>query len=82
MLQQDKNRLLPQVKQEEADRDNCNLDLKVEVNISSGCSLSPGEWLQGLFITFTANSASSQWTYFVFSGRKRQASSSESNESE
>lgn len=60
MLQQDENRLLPQVKQEEADRDNCDLDLKVEVNISSGCSLSPGEWLQDL--TFTADSASSQWT--------------------
>lgn len=59
LLQQDKNRLLPQVKQEGADRDNCNLDLKVEVNISSGCSLSPGEWMQDLCITFTGSSASS-----------------------
>lgn len=42
-MQQGDNRLLPQVKQEAADGDNCNLDLKVEVNISSECSLSPGE---------------------------------------
>lgn len=49
MLQQDENRLLPQVKQEKADRDNCNLDLKVEVNISSECSLPPGECLHNLF---------------------------------
>ncbi|XP_011615901.1 zinc finger protein 768-like isoform X1 [Takifugu rubripes] len=37
---QDKIRLLPQVKQEKTD--DCNLDLKVEVNISSECSVSPG----------------------------------------
>lgn len=48
MLQQDKSRLLPQVKQEKTD--DCNLDLKVEVNISSECSASPGERLQGLCI--------------------------------
>lgn len=47
MLQQDKIRLLPQVKQEKTD--DCNLDLKVEVNITSECSVSPGEWLQDLF---------------------------------
>lgn len=45
ILQQEANRLLLQVKQEKMDRDDCNLDLKVEVNISSECSLSSGECL-------------------------------------
>lgn len=46
VLQQEENRLLLQVKQEKVDRDDCNLDLKVEVNISSECSLSSGECLR------------------------------------
>lgn len=36
------------MKQEKAERDDCNLDLKVEVNISSECSLSSGECLHPL----------------------------------
>lgn len=36
------------MKQEQADGDDCNLDLKVEVNVSSECSLSSGECLHPL----------------------------------
>lgn len=50
VLQQEANRLLLQVKQERMDKDDCNLDLKVEVNISSECSLSSGECLHQLNI--------------------------------
>lgn len=54
--QQDENRLLLQVKQEKADGEaTCNLDLKVEVNISSECSLSSGECL-GLLEGFLLSS--------------------------
>lgn len=35
--------MLPLVKQEKVERDDCNLDLKVEVNIRSECGLSTGE---------------------------------------
>lgn len=42
---QEESRLLPQVKQEQAERGDCSLDLKVEVNVSSECSLSSGECL-------------------------------------
>lgn len=42
------------------DRDDCNLDLKVEVNISSECSLSSGECLHRLDIVVqTCGEASS-----------------------
>lgn len=38
--QQEETKVLPLVKQE---RDDCNLDLKVEVNIRGECGLSTGE---------------------------------------
>ncbi|XP_034045135.1 zinc finger protein 696-like [Thalassophryne amazonica] len=37
---QEEPKALPLVKQEKVDRDNCNLDLKVEVNIRADCGLS------------------------------------------
>uniref|UniRef100_UPI0037E919B7 uncharacterized protein n=1 Tax=Semicossyphus pulcher TaxID=241346 RepID=UPI0037E919B7 len=39
-LSQEENQLFPQVKQEKEERDDCNLDLKVEVNIRAECGLS------------------------------------------
>ena len=41
--QQEESKVLPLVKQENVERDDCNLDLKVEVNIRSECGLSAGE---------------------------------------
>ncbi|KAF7645640.1 hypothetical protein LDENG_00200750, partial [Lucifuga dentata] len=38
--QQEETNVLPLVKQEKAERDDCNLDLKVEVNIRAECGLS------------------------------------------
>lgn len=35
--------MLPLVKREKVERDGCNLDLKVEVNIRAECGLSTGE---------------------------------------
>lgn len=35
--------MLPLVKQEKVEREDCNLDLKVEVNIRAECGLSTGE---------------------------------------
>lgn len=35
--------MLPLVKQEKVEGDDCNLDLKVEVNIRAECGLSTGE---------------------------------------
>lgn len=36
--------MLPLVKQEKVEGDDCNLDLKVEVNIRAECGLSTGEY--------------------------------------
>lgn len=44
MSQQAETKVLPVVKREEEDRDDCNLDLKVEVNIKAECGLSAGEF--------------------------------------
>lgn len=41
--QQEEAKGLPLVKQEKVEGDDCNLDLKVEVNIRSECGLSTGE---------------------------------------
>lgn len=41
--QQEETNVLPLVKQEKVERDDCNLDLKVEVNIRAECGLSAGE---------------------------------------
>lgn len=41
MSQQEES--LPLVKQEKVEGDDCNLDLKVEVNIRAECDLSTGE---------------------------------------
>ena len=41
--QQEETTVLPLVKQEKVERDDCNLDLKVEVNIRAECGLSTGE---------------------------------------
>lgn len=43
LSQQEEAKGLPLVKQEKVERDDCNLDLKVEVNIRSECGLSTGE---------------------------------------
>lgn len=43
VLQQEEANMLPLVKQEKVERDDCNLDLKVEVNIRAECGLSAGE---------------------------------------
>lgn len=41
--QQEETKVLPLVKQEKVEKDDCNLDLKVEVNIRAECGLSAGE---------------------------------------
>lgn len=41
--QQEETNALPLVKREKVERDGCNLDLKVEVNIRAECGLSTGE---------------------------------------
>lgn len=41
--QQDDGKVQPLVKQEEVEREDCNLDLKVEVNIRAECGLAAGE---------------------------------------
>lgn len=43
LSRQEETKGLPLVKQEKVERDDCNLDLKVEVNIRSECGLSTGE---------------------------------------
>nr|XP_046256316.1 uncharacterized protein LOC124065185 [Scatophagus argus] len=40
LISKEETKVLPLVKQEKVERDDCNLDLKVEVNIRSGCGLS------------------------------------------
>lgn len=43
MHPQDNIKVLPLVKQEKVEKDDCNLDLKVEVNIRAECGLSTGK---------------------------------------
>lgn len=55
VAQQEETRVLPVVKQEKVERDDCNLDLKVEVNIRAECGLSTGE-CGSVFISGSVNS--------------------------
>ena len=45
LSQEEETMVLPLVKQENVERDDCNLDLKVEVNISAECGLTTGEYI-------------------------------------